>query len=82
MKEKTADEMLKELGYKKIEETWFRKEISKRTIKEIMIFKEERRIYVETFYYNNKGDLMKKEGMITAEELQAINKKVEELGWI
>lgn len=79
MEEKTADEMFEELGYKKIEE-------SKRYLR-----------YGTNEYYGERIDFELKLKEIrctriscqrnthfryfTMQELQAINKKVEELGW-
>ena len=71
MKEKTADELFKELGYEKIfGET---AEVYKLSIenKNIYFSKIIKRIRIK-----GKCDL------IDMEELQAINKKVEELGWM
>lgn len=77
MKEKTADEMFKELGYKKREvyngylytdDTGFNIKITNM-----------RRI--DLYYDSEEG---KHENLIqlTFRELQAINKKCQELGWI
>lgn len=76
-KEKTADEMLEELGYKKKNldiifsrfwEEWENEDLAK------------------TFSFNTEYEIIditdeNKYG-ITMQELQAINKKVQELGWI
>ena len=77
MKQKTADEIFEELGYE-------------------FLFKNEKMIQyeLEGFYMDNeikfdlKGKTVLKEYStgesqeITMQELQAINKKVEDLGWI
>lgn len=77
MKEKTADEMFKELGY----EILFKNEK--------MIQYEFEGVYMDNeIKFDLKGKTVLKEYStgesqeITIEELQAINKKVEELGWI
>ena len=80
MKEKTADEMFKELGYEKPEDTIFNIEKFVKTIgktKYCIAFDYfYRRISVFTFEdRESRKD-------ISMQELQAINKKVEELGWI
>ena len=75
MKEKTADKMFKELGYKKVEglndnyAIWY---VNKNYIGINRIFFNilDRKLHFELNY-----DL-------SMQELQAINKKCEELGWI
>ena len=79
MKEKTADEMFSELGYEKYNEYVYinyhteneneDKDIEFATVIE---FDE------KTFYKDHYGSI----GDITMQELKAINKKCEELGWI
>ena len=70
---KSADEMFDELGYEKeivkngIEYYGDDKEID---FLENAVGKMEKRIWIDDFHF------------ITMEELKAINKKVEELGWI
>lgn len=77
MKERTSDELFEELGYKKKNldiifsrfwEEWENENLAK------------------TFSFNSQYEIFditdEDERGITMEELQAINKKVEELGWI
>ena len=73
--EETADEMFEKLGYyKDFDETTheYRKECDG-DLFEIDFWLEERK--VSKNYYRDMG-------YITMQELKAINKKVEELGWI
>lgn len=77
MKEKTADEMFEELGYKILFED-----------KKIIQYEFEG-IYMDNeIKFDLKGKTVLKEYStgesqeISTQELQAINKKVEELGWI
>ena len=72
---KTAKEMLEELGYEKFGET----------TKHIVYRNKEHNYYV-TFELIHKSFLVHKPyttfNLITLKELQAINKQVEELGWL
>ena len=70
MKEKSADEMLEELGYKKNFEDKYRANYENNGFETIINFDKE---YKDVRVYNNGFDM---------QELQAINKKVEELGWL
>ena len=77
MKEKTADEMFEELGYMTDENEYFieyrkQKENCCKFIKFDLIDKA-----FTSFYYI----IPDRQSYLTMEELQAINKKVEELGW-
>lgn len=77
MKEKTADEMFEELGYEKINK--------KHDFENIKYYKDDYNIMYfdekdKSFYKSGEYDSMCDD--ITMQELQAINKKVEELGWI
>ena len=73
-KEKTADEMFKELGYKK----------ENNPEVEIKYIKDENHII--RFWKNSQSIIKQSEDgwymSITMKELQAINKKCQELGWI
>ena len=69
MKEKTSDEMFEELGYKKNFEDKYRANYENNGFETIINFDKE---YKDVRVYNNGFDM---------QELQAINKKVEELGW-
>lgn len=76
MKEKTADEMFEELGYKKFNK--------KHDFENIKYYKDDDNILYfdekdKSFYKSGEYDEMCDD--ITMQELQAINKKVEELGW-
>lgn len=77
-KEKTADEMFEELGYRKLN----REEMKNRFEKEYFDLLEcyyEKPTHVSTVFYNDKTfDVISSKNM---QELQAINKKVQELGW-
>ena len=68
-KEKTADEMFEELGYKKNFEDKYRANYENDGFETIINFDKE---YKDVRVYNNGFDM---------QELQAINKKVQELGW-
>jgi hypothetical protein len=76
MKEKTADEMFEKLGYEKIIESNVRIDYEKEGQffdKEIVFGLIDKIVCVEL----GTGE----SGNINVQELQAINKKVEELGW-
>lgn len=80
-----ADEMFNKLNYKSIRNkamVWFQKRLNVSTVKDIVFLLQSKKVYVETSYYDKKGTLKKVEGIIEIEELQAINEKVKELGWI
>lgn len=72
MKEKTADEMFEELGYirKKTNGYWI---IYRNFRKDIDFNLKHKTIEVESEMESEEFDI---------QELQAINKKVEELGWV
>lgn len=73
MNEKTADEMFKELEYKKydyVEEIEYYHGITDKVIS----FRDNKTIKVYDYYDGTAP--------ITMKELQIINKKVEELGWL
>lgn len=72
MKEKTADEMFKELGYVKTKsnEYWI---VYKNSIKAINFNLKHKTIEVEAEMKSEEFDI---------QELQVINKKVEELKWM
>lgn len=75
MKEKTADKLFEELGYKKIrnDENKVIYENEKKS-KFILFNKEEKAVEVSAEYGLSE--------LIYTNELQAINKKSQELGWI
>lgn len=70
MKEKTADEMFEELEFEK-------KETSKKIIYYIDL-----PIWKPSITFNKKYKNIKFDLCCSMQELQAINKKVEELGWV
>ncbi len=70
MKEKTSDEMFEELGYKKNFEDKYRANYENNGFETIINFDKE---YKDVRVYNNGFDM---------QELQAINKKCQELGWL
>lgn len=74
-KEKTADELFKELGYKKQyenESIYYYMDIDLKD--NYIVFETGYKSFAKISCYHDAGD-------ITMQELQAINKKVEELGW-
>ena len=86
MKEKTADELFKELGYKKSEDKYNINYIKMysfingdRVREQIRFCKLDKYVYIENFNYNT-GVMFGK--FLDMKGLQAINKKVLELGWL
>lgn len=69
---KSADEMFEELGYK--EEVKYREKVYEKDDKIITFNLEKKNIICNNFYDGYES--------INMQELQAINKKCEELGWI
>ena len=75
MQEKTADEMFKKLGYKKQyenENIYYYMDVDLKD--NYIVFETGYKSFTKISCYHDAGD-------ITMQELQAINKKVEELGW-
>lgn len=72
---KTADEMFDELGYKSGLTQWGGLRL-KKDYDNIFIFNEENKSFYKTGEYDSACD------NITMQELQAINKKCYELGWL
>lgn len=75
-KEKTADEMFEELGYKKQyenESIYYYMDIDLKD--NYIVFETGYKSFAKISCYHDAGD-------ITMQELQAINKKCQELGWI
>lgn len=83
-KEKTADELFEELGYKKIKENVF-EESQNGNVMELVLYRHKKDFTREIEFWDdktvNKQDTDFDRAYITMQELQAINKKVEELGW-
>ena len=82
--ESEADKMFEDLGYKKLEVedvVWYQKK-SNFIRKDIIFDLEKKIIHIEVSYCDKRGNLLKIEGTLTPQELQAINKKVEELKWM
>lgn len=79
MKEKTADEMFEELEYKKLEENDYYIEYRKqgKDYSKFIKFDLIDRSFT-SFYYV----VTDKQAYLSIQELQAINKKCQELGWI
>ena len=82
-KKKTADEMFEELGYiKKCEHKY--KQPDNDGVTELILYRDEVKC-LEIEFWNDKT-ISKSCGFdmsyITMQELQAINKKCEEMGWI
>ena len=74
--EKTADELFEELGYKKQyenESIYYYMDIDLKD--NYIVFETEYKSFAKISYYHDAGD-------ITMQELQAIIKKCQELGWI
>ena len=74
-KEKTADELFKELGYEKIRNNKDFEVYRKNDYNIIDFERNDKRVYKSARYDTTSDG-------ITMEELQAINKKVLELGWL
>ena len=81
----TADEMFKELGYilnaedKRIVIYSLIKYFTNfKTLNEVYFYKTDNRIVLRAY---NLTDNIKIDFFLTTEELKAINKKIEELGW-
>lgn len=81
-----ADKMLDELGYKKIEDKYnidFNKRYNftngDKIQEQIRFCKLDKYIHIENFNFNSGISFGK---FLDMQELQAINKKCEELGWI
>lgn len=81
--DKTADEMFEELGYEKIVEHKY-KQPDFDEITELILYRDDVTL-LEIEFWNDKT-ISKSCGFdmsyITMQELQAINKKCQELGWI
>lgn len=74
--EKSADELFKGLGYKKQyknEDIYYYMDVDLKD--NYIVFETGYKSFAKISCYHDAGD-------ITMQELQAINKKVEELGWI
>ena len=87
MKEKTADELLKELGYeKKLEDKYNINYIKMysfingdRVREQIRFCKLDKYVHIENYNFDDGITFGK---FLDTKELQAINKKVLELGWL
>lgn len=86
MEEKMADEMFEELGYKKLEDKYNINYIKMysfingdRVREQIRFCKLDKYVHIENFNYNTKIIFGK---FLDIKELQAINKKCQELGWL
>lgn len=80
-----ADKMFEELDYRMYTGEnfiWYKKKLQENIIKDITFSIEDKEVACETDYFDKRGNLLKREGEFTIKELQAINKKCEELGWI
>lgn len=76
MEEKTADEMFEKLGYKKIDKEYYLNSmliLYGNNYDKSICFWNDKTIEVYDFYKGSRN--------FTMQELQAINKKVEELQW-
>ena len=72
---KTADEMFEELGYTVSKGTW---EEHLNTTTNTVVDNG----YIKIIFYNNKTISIDADDILNMQELQAINKKCQELGWI
>ena len=86
MKEKTADELFNELGYKKLEDKYnidYNKIYSftngDKIKEQIRFCKLDKYIHIENYNFDDGITFGK---FLDTKELQAINNKVEELGWM
>ena len=75
MKEKTADELFEALGYKKIRDDERFIKYWRKHDNDYIVMDKETKDFIKNFDFAYWK-------AITMQELQAINKKVEELGWI
>lgn len=75
MKEKTADKMFNDLGYEKVRDDERFIKYRKPHDNDYIVMDKETKDFIKNFDFAYWK-------AITMEELQAINKKVEELGWI
>ena len=74
-KEKTADELFEELGYE-VSNSEFVEELNTTTNTIVD------NGYIKIIFYNNKTMSIDADDILNMQELQAINKKCQELGWI
>lgn len=77
-----ADRLFEELGFSMRKDEnfiWYRKKLQENIVKDITFSLDSKKIACETDYFDKRGNLLKREGDFTIEELQAINKKCEEL---
>lgn len=81
-----ADEMFEELGYKKIEDKYnidfnklYKFNSGDKTNEKIRFCKLNKFVHIENYYYNSGITFGK---YLDMQELKAINKKCEELGWV
>ena len=75
MKEKTANEMFEELGYTVSNGKW---EEHLNTITNTVVDNG----YIQIIFYTNRTIYIDSDDIMNMKELQAINKKCQELGWI
>lgn len=75
MKEKTADEMFEELGYKKVRDDERFIKYRKQHDNDYIVIDKETKDFIKNFDFTYWK-------AVNMQELQAINKKVEELGWM
>lgn len=79
-----ADRLFEELDYKMFKGEnfiWYKKKLQENIVKDMTFSLDSKKIACETDYFDKRGNLLKREGDFTIEELQAIYKKCEELGW-
>lgn len=87
LREKTADKMFKELGYAKdkVDETeGYAKVISPYKKQKGIIFENNfiKELIINLSYYDKEGNFHYKQVELSEKELQAINEKCKELGWL
>ena len=83
LSESEADKLFEELGYKKIVEHKY-KQPDNDDVTELILYRDYS--FLEIEFWNDKtiskSSVYDDDSFITMQELKAINKKVEELGWI
>lgn len=80
-----SDELFKKLDYTKLiddEETVWYQKAKDNIVYEILFHIDERKVSHTISYYSKNGNLLKKEETLSIEELQAINEKCREKGWL
>lgn len=80
-----SDELFKKLDYTKLvdnEDTIWYQKAKDNKVYEILFYIDERKVSHAISYYSKNGNLLKREGTLSIQELQAINEKCSEKGWL